>query len=191
MPADARSSRALLLAVAATAGFSIVALSALLFLMRPTPAPTEPTFELSCRAQEFNEGRQTPFGDFCGPGDKMFFGVQASSEHRYLSAFSLSSVGAAHWFMPSDDSLMSIDTQPERGFQWIAATDDVSSLPGEGEHQVVALFSKQPLDQAEVRDVWLALTGNASSAPVHGSFRGELRVGDVIVIQRKLLRVDG
>jgi hypothetical protein len=153
----------------------LMALATAVLLAPAALGPTlQPRLEISCRPLEEADGRGTPFGDMCAPGEQVFLGIHTTQGHRYFAAFAVSHVNAAHWFFPSNEEEQSVDAQPELGFHWLATETPVDELPGSGEHRVLAFFSKAPLDREKIRSLMM----------------GEGSPG-IIVIEKKLLLLEG
>ncbi len=153
---------------------------AMLLLTPESSDPKQrPSLEISCRPLEELDGRKTAFGDLCASGETLFLGVQTTSRHRYFAAFSLSRADAAHWFFPRHELDESVDAQPELGFHWIATETPIDALPDEGEHRIVAFFSRAPLDREAIRDV---MRGIVTRAPIEAP-------AGVVIVQKKILRL--
>lgn len=105
-------------------------------------AQSSVNFSVSCTGR----GADAP----CQPGDKLVFAVQPGDTHGYFSAFAVRPDGAVVWYFPAREDSRSVEVTGD--------TDGVlnqgvmiGSEHQNGQHEIVGVFSTQPLSREQVR----------------------------------------
>ena len=105
-------------------------------------AQSSVNFSVSCTGR----GQDAP----CQPGDKLVFAVQPGDTHGYFSAFAVRPDGAVVWYFPAREDSRSVEVTGD--------TDGVlnqgvmiGSEHQNGQHEIVGVFSTQPLSREQVR----------------------------------------